>query len=414
MSAFPQAPPDVRMHGFAARAEVATALAWIDAHAHRLGSERVGVDAAADRVLAQTVIAPLDVPAFDRAAMDGYALHGGLTTGATDYTPLEFPVVGQVLAGEAYEDIVNPGSAVRIMTGAAMPAGADAVVPAEYARIVGANVEITAPVPPGRHVGRRGEDIRAGAAVLEPGRRLRPQDAGLIASLGIADVDVVAAPRVRIVVTGNEIVSAGTPKTGFQIYDANSPMLRALVARDGGVMESHRRIGDDVARIRDALTAPGADIILVSGGSSVGSEDHAPMLLKEVGELAIHGVAMRPSSPAGIGCTRDALVFLLPGNPVSCLCAYDFFAGRAIRIQGGRPATWPHRQRQGKLARKIASAIGRVDYCRVRMSGGAVEPLALSGASILSSTTRADGFVIVPSESEGFGADTEVNVYLYD
>jgi molybdopterin molybdotransferase len=250
--------------------------------------------------------------------------------------------------------------------------------------------------------------------VLEPGRRLRPQDAGLIASLGIAEVDVIAAPRVRIVVTGNEIVSAGTPKTAFQIYDANSPMLRALVVRDGGVVESHRRIGDEVARIRDALMEPGADIILVSGGSSVGSEDHAPMLLKEVGELAIHGVAMRPSSPAGMGRTRDALVFLLPGNPVSCLCAYDFFAGRAIRIRGGRPAAWPHRQRQGKLERKIASAIGRVDYCRVRMSGEAVEPLALSGASILSSTTRADGFVIVPSESEGFGADTEVNVYLYD
>ena len=402
------------MHGFAARAEVATALAWIDAHAQRLGSERVGVDAAADRVLAQTVIAPLDVPAFDRAAMDGYALQGALTTGATDYTPLEFPVVGQVLAGQAYDGIVTPGTAVRIMTGAAMPAGADAVVPAEYARIVGANAGITAAVPPGRHVGRRGEDIRAGAAVLEPGRRLRPQDAGLIASLGIAEVDVIAAPRVRIVVTGNEIVSAGTEKTSFQIYDANSPMLRALVVRDGGVVESHRRIGDEVARIRDALMEPGADIILVSGGSSVGSEDHAPMLLKEVGELAIHGVAMRPSSPAGMGRTRDALVFLLPGNPVSCLCAYDFFAGRAIRIRAGRPAAWPHRQRPGKLARKIASAIGRVDYCRVRMTGDAVEPLALSGASILSSTTRADGFVIVPSESEGFGADTEVNVYLYD
>ena len=414
MSASPQDSPDVRMHGFAARAEVATALAWVDAHARPLGSERVGVDSAAERVLAQTVIAPLDVPPFDRAAMDGYALQGALTTGATDYTPLEFPIVGQVLAGQAYDGVVNSGTSVRIMTGAAMPAGTDAVVPAEYARIIGTNVEVTAPVPPGRHVGRRGEDIRTGAAVLERGRRLRPQDAGLIASLGIAQLDVVAAPRVRIVVTGNEIVSAGTPKAAFEIYDANSPMLRALVARDGGVVESHRLIGDDVARIRDALTAPGADIVLVSGGSSVGSEDHAPMILKEVGELAIHGVAMRPSSPAGIGRTRDALVFLLPGNPVSCLCAYDFFAGRAIRICGGRPALWPHRQRAGTLARKIVSAIGRVDYCRVRMSGDAVEPLALSGASILSSTTRADGFVIVPSESEGYGADTIVNVYLYD
>lgn len=402
------------MRGFAARTEVATALAWIDRHAAPLPSERVTVDAAAGRVLAQQVIAPLDVPAFDRAAMDGYALNGALTTGATEYTPLEFAVIGQALAGQAFEGDVLPGTAVRVMTGAAVPAGADAIVPAEYARIVGTQVEISTAVPPGKHVGHRGEDVRAGASVLESGRRLRAQDAGLIASLGLAHVDVVAAPRVRIIVTGNEVVGAGEPKTPQQIYDANSPMLRALVARDGGVIAAHLRIGDDPAMIGDALRAPGADIILVSGGSSVGSEDHAPTRVAQIGELAIHGIAMRPSSPAGIGRVGEALVFLLPGNPVSCLCAYDFFAGRAIRLRGGRPAEWPHRRRQGIVARKIVSAIGRVDYCRVRLTSDGVEPLALSGASILSSTTRADGFVIVPSESEGHGAGSEVTVYLYE
>jgi molybdopterin molybdotransferase len=137
-------------------------------------------------------------------------------------------------------------------------------------------------------------------------------------------------------------------------------------------------------------------------------------LLAEVGELAIHGVAMRPSSPAGLGRIGDVPAFLLPGNPVSCLCAYDFFAGRAIRLRGGRRADWPHATRPGILARKIASASGRVDYCRVRFQDGQVEPLALSGASVLSSTTRADGFVIVPSESEGYAPGTEVTVYLYE
>ena len=149
-------------------------------------------------------------------------------------------------------------------------------------------------------------------------------------------------------------------------------------------------------------------------GEAADAYRHAPTLLREIGELAIHGIAMRPSSPAGIGRVGDALVFLLPGNPVSCLCAYDFFAGRAIRLRGGRGADWPHQHRQGMVARKIVSAIGRVDYCRVRLVGNDVEPLALSGASILSSTTRADGFVVVPSESEGFGAGAEVKVYLYD
>src|SRR6185503_14195398 len=215
-------------------------------------------------------------------------------------------------------------------------------------------------------------------------------------------------------VTGNEIVQPGESKDTYQIYDANSPMLRGLVARDGGVVERHLKLRDDAASIRDALTVPGADIILVSGGSSVGSEDHAPRLLAETGELAIHGVAMRPSSPAGVGRVGQTLVFLLPGNPVSCLCAYDFFAGRAIRLCGGRPADWPHRTKRAVVARKIVSAIGRVDYCRVRFDGDAIEPLALSGASILSSTTRADGFVIVPGESEGYAPGTTVTVYLYE
>jgi molybdopterin molybdotransferase len=186
------------------------------------------------------------------------------------------------------------------------------------------------------------------------------------------------------------------------------------VVRDGGRVESHLRLPDSPEAMRAALLAPGADVVLVSGGSSVGSEDFAPQLLRELGELAIHGVAMRPSSPAGAGRIGDVLVFLLPGNPVSCLCAYDFFAGRAIRLRGGRSAAWPHRTRTGILSRKIASAIGRVDYCRVRISGDEVEPLAISGASVLSSTTRSDGFVIVPGDSEGYGPGSPVTVYLYE
>ncbi|HVO88886.1 MAG TPA: gephyrin-like molybdotransferase Glp [Casimicrobiaceae bacterium] len=402
------------MHGFSARAEVGRVLQWIDQHAHRLDAEQVPVDDAAGRVLAQSVSAPIDVPAFDRSAMDGYAVRGDETSGASDYNPTAFTVIGQAMPGRPFEGTVGSGCAVRIMTGAPMPRGADAVVPAEYATERDAQVEFTLAAGPGKHVGSCGEDIRAGATVLDAGRRLRPQDAGLLASLGIAHITAVKQPRVRIIVTGNEIVSPGQPKGIYDIYDANSAMLRGLVARDGGVVETHYRIGDDATRIRAALLAPGADVILVSGGSSVGSEDHAPRLLAEVGELAIHGVAMRPSSPAGAGRIGATLVFLLPGNPVSCLCAYDFFAGRAIRLRAGRPADWPHRTKQCAAARKIVSAIGRVDYCRVRLSGEEVEPLALSGASILSSTTRADGFVIVPAESEGYAPGTPVTVYLYD
>lgn len=406
--------PDVRMHGFRQRSEVPAVLDWIDRRATRLGDETVPLEDAAGRTLATEVIAPLDVPGFDRAAMDGYALRGAETAGASEYNPLAFPVLGQAMPGQPFAGTVQPLAAVRIMTGAPVPDGVDAVVPAEYAAETAGKIVITRPVAPGQHVGHCGEDIREGTPALNAGRRLRPQDVGLIASLGLADATVVRQPRVRILVTGNEVRAPGTPKDKYQVYDANSYMLRGLVARDGGLLEVPYRLGDDPDKIREALLTPGADVILVSGGSSVGSEDYAPRLIAEIGELAIHGIAMRPSSPTGIGRIGETLVFLLPGNPVSCLCAYDFFAGRAIRLRGGRLPDWPHRTRQCPVARKIVSAIGRFDYCRVRLVDGRVEPIALSGASILSSTTRADGFVIVPAESEGYGPDTEVTVYLYD
>lgn len=406
---------DVRMRGFGQRTEVSAALAWVDDQsASTLPSQRVSVDEAATRVLAADVIAPIAVPEFDRAAMDGYALRGIETAGAGEYNTLEFPVVGHALPGQPYDGEVPAGSALRIMTGAPMPAGADAVVPAEYVTVAEGRIAITRAVSPGQHVGHVGEDIARDSVALSAGRRLRPQDAGLAASLGLAQLDVVRRPRVRLLVTGNEVRAPGEGKGPYEIYDANSVTLRALVARDGGIVESHLRLADDAQRIAQALTTPGADVILVSGGSSVGSEDHAPRLVSQLGELAIHGVAMRPSSPAGMGRVGEALVFLLPGNPVSCLCAYDFFAGRAIRRLGGRPADWPYRATRETVARKLVSEVGRVDYVRVKLTEAGVEPLALSGASVLSTTTRADGFVVMPADSEGAGAGAEVTVYRYE
>lgn len=405
--------PDVRMRGFSQRAEVSAAIDWIDAQGAQLPAEPVPVDDAAGRVLAADVVAPIAVPEFDRAAMDGYALRGGETTGAGAYNPLEFAVLGQAGPGRPFDGAVAPGSAIRIMTGAPVPAGLDAVVPAEYASEQDGRLSITQAVAPGQHVGRIGEDIARGSTALAAGRRLRPQDAGLAASLGLARLPVVRQPRVRLLVTGNEVRPPGVAKGAYEIYDANSVTLRGLVARDGGLLESHQRLGDDPLAIAQALAAPGADVVLVSGGSSVGAEDHAPRLLAKLGELAIHGVAMRPSSPAGMGRIGDALVFLLPGNPVSCLCAYDFFAGRAIRRAGGRAIDWPYRPTQATVARKIVSQVGRVDYVRVKLGEHGVEPIALSGASVLSSTTRADGFVVVPAHSEGYGPGADVTVHLY-
>lgn len=403
---------DVRMRGFRRRVPVQEAIAWVDAHAAPLQSERLPLDALCGRVLARDVEAGISLPPFDRAAMDGYALRGAATVGAGPYNPLPFAVQGQALAGKGFRGTLPPGTAVRIMTGAPLPEGADAVLPAEQAEELGGMVEITGAVAPGANVVRRGEDVPEGMPLFAAGARLRPQDVGMLAAAGLDSAEVVRRPRVRIVVTGDELVAPGRPRAAHQVYDANSAMLRALVERDGGTPET-LMVADDRAAIRCAIQAPGADVVLVAGGSSVGSEDHAPGLLREEGELAIHGVALRPGGASGMGRLGGPLVFLLPGNPVSALAAYDFFAGRALRRLGGRGAAWPYCVREAVAARKLVSSPGRVDYCRVRLVEGQVVPVATGAAARLSSATQADGFVIIPAESEGCAPGARLLVYHY-
>src|SRR5580658_3426720 len=406
---------DVRMRGFARRHTVDAALAWLDSQLQPLTAEMVPLPLAAGRVLAASVASDVDVPGFDRAMMDGYAVVSDSTEGASAYTPLQLKVIGQSMPGCAFGEVVRKGEAVRIMTGAPMPDGTDSVLPAEWvgAEADGLNViSALAAVSPGKHVGKLGEDIIRGTTLLQSGRVLRPQDLGVLSSVGQGEVRVVRRPRVRLAVTGNELLPSGMRPRGFCIADANGPMLAALIDRDGGLVDFPGLVKDDRDAILEALQSD-ADIVIVSGGTSVGIEDLTPMLVAQYGELAVHGIAMRPSSPTGLGRIGDRIIILLPGNPVSSLCAYDFFAGRAIPVLGGRSKEWPYRAVFGRLNRKISSPIGRLDYARVRIADGLVEPLAVTGASVLSSTTRAGGFVIVGEDSEGFRAGDEVEVWLY-
>jgi molybdopterin molybdotransferase len=396
------------MQGFARRHTVKAALAWLDAQLHPLDAEDVPLRTAAGRVLATPVVSDIDVPGFDRATMDGYAVVADSTEGATPYNRVALKVVGDALPGSPFTGTIARGEAVRIMTGAPMPAGSDAVLPAEF---VEPDIFALFSVSPGKNIGQRGEDIVRGTGLLDAGRVLRPQDLGVMSSIGLGHAKVFRKPRVRLVITGNELLPTGSQPRDFQIADANGPMLAALAERDGGIVDFPGLVRDDADAIREALHAD-ADVVLVSGGSSVGVEDLAPSLVAADGELAVHGVAMRPSSPTGMGRIGERLIFLLPGNPVSALCAYDFFAGRAIRALGGRSKEWPYRVVRGALTRKISSPIGRLDYARVKIADDGVEPLSVSGASVLSSTTRADGFVIVDDDSEGFAAGSEVDVWL--
>ena len=406
---------DVRTRGFRTRTDVESVTRLIDERVRALSHEPVPILEAGDRVLARDATAMVDVPGFRRAAMDGYAVVADETFGATPTDPRPLRVVGESMPGRAADVEVGPGVCVRIMTGAPVPDGADAVVPFEQTERAEETVRVTAAVTPGRNIGDIGEDISHGTIVLRAGRRLRPQDVGVLASLGFAHVSVVRQPRVALVMTGDELLPPGAMPTGHAIVDSNTPMLLGLVRRDGGTLRTGPIVKDDRAALTDALRAAveDADAVLLSGGSSVGVEDHGPGLVRELGELPVHGIAMRPSSPAGVGFISGKPVFLLPGNPVSCLCAYDFFAGRAVRRLAGRHPGWPHVVVRMPLQRKIASAIGRTDYVRVRIEKDRVIPLAIRGAAILSSTTRAHGFVIVDKDAEGHGEGAPVSVYLY-
>lgn len=243
----------------------------------------------------------------------------------------------------------------------------------------------------------------------------------MLSGLGIGTISVTRRPRVAVLITGEELLPPGSEPQGCRIPDMNSPMLSALIERDGGEVHINGPLPDDRVHLRSAIVESLAafDMILISGGSSTGPEDHAPSLVAELGELLIHGVALRPASPTGVGIALGKPIVLLPGNPVSCLCAYDLFAGPMIRKLGGRPhpLDWPYASVRVPLTRKLVSALGRTDYTRIRLIDGGdsagAEPIAASGAAILSSTVRADGFTIVPENLEGYPEGTQITVWLY-
>lgn len=401
------------MRGFRTRSSVEEAVAAALDGIAPLPAEAVPVTEAAGRVLAEPAVSRVDVPSFRRATMDGYAVVAADTDGASPYATVRLTVAGESMPGRRPASPVGPGRACRIMTGAPLPDGADAVIRAEDTREEAGVVEIRAPVPGGKNVGRVGEDVTAGTEVLPAGRRIRPEDAGLLSSIGWSPVPVRRRPAVRIVVSGNEVLPPGSEPHPHHIVDSNSVMLAALVGRDGGFVESVARLQDDPEVIRETLAAPGPDVIVTAGGVSVGREDFLPGIVGDLGDLTIHGIAMRPSSPTGVGRIGGLPVLLLPGNPVSCLVAYDVVAAPVVRTLAGLPPEVPYEVVRLPLGRRLVSQIGRTDYTRVRIVDGLVRPVAVAGASVLSSVTGADGFVVVPAGSEGYDEGVAVDVHCY-
>jgi molybdopterin molybdotransferase len=400
-----------RLQGPSKRARLADAAAWIDGWAAPLAAEEVALAQAAGHVLARDVEAPLDLPPFDRAAADGFALRADETVGASAYNPLPFRL-GSASAG------VTAGGAVAVASGDPLPAGADAVVRLEHVtpEPPGA-VAVIAPVFAGSAVEGRGSHAARGNVLLASGHRLDPIAIGVLAAAGVERVSVVGRARVWCLRLAGRAVDAGRALAAGEIYDADGPLLRALVERDGGAVVCWRHVGRSKdaleEALRDALEPSGADIVLVAGGTGPGADDQAAAALAEVGALAMHGLALRPGETAGAGRAAGVPVFLLPGSPADCLWAFELFAGRAIRRMAGRGPELPYAVETLRVARKIVSEVGTVEVCPVRRAaGGEVEPMPSFAEAGLPAAARADGFVLVPEASEGYPQGAAVTVYL--
>lgn len=358
--------------------------------------ECVALPQAAGRVLCGDLISPVDLPSFNRAAMDGFAVRAADTKGASPSAPV-------------YLQRFLP-----LRTGMAVPEGFDAVVMLEDSMLRGELLEVTAPVHPYRNVSRIGEDLGRGDAVFRQGHRLRPPDIALLAALGLEAVEVFALPKVVIIPTGSELVPPGARALGpGEAYESNSLMARLYVERWGGVAQKREIVPDDPGLIREALEASlDADMIIVIGGTSVGEKDYAPRVLAEAGELLVHGVRVQPGKPTALGAVNGTPVICLPGYPVAALFDLYLFVRPALkRLAHLNDAVLTTCAR---LSRKIASRPGYLSIVRVALKGGEAEPIMASGAGILSSVARADGFVIVPEEREGIEAGETVEVMMIE
>lgn len=406
------------MKGFKGYTRLSEALEAVISRVRRVGGELVRFDRALGRVLAQDVFSKTDVPPFDRAAVDGYAVRSADTFGASPESPARLKLVGAVEAGETFKRKVREGEAVKIMTGAPMPRGTNAVVMVEHVKREGQRVEVFNPVTPGKNVSRRGEDVGAGDLVLRRGQTLRPQDLGMLASTFNLEVKVARRPKVAIFSTGSELQEPGEKLAQAQVTDVNSYTLAAAVEGCGGIPVRMEVVPDELRLLKQALRrATRYELVVASGASSVGERDLLPELVAEEGELIFHGVAIRPGGPTAFGVVNEKPVFCLAGFPVASLVAFDMLVRPALRFMQGLPADRGYPQVEAKLDRKISSSLGRVDVVRVRLEHRRgelrAEPIRITGSSVLSSMAKAHGFVVVDEELEGIRAGAVVKVELY-
>jgi molybdopterin molybdotransferase len=393
--------------------------------------ETIHISQSLGRVLAEEIISPENLPEFDRSTMDGYAVRSADTFGAAESRPALLTVVGDILMGTMPERGISKGEAMKIATGGALPNGADAVVMFEQTQPVDAvNIEVVKPVAPLENVIHAGDDIKKGEVILTNGHRIRPQDMAALAGVGITRVSVFEKSKVAIISTGNEILPADTIPAPGQIRDSNSYNLEGLITQTGGAPVKMGIIPDEYPRLRRTLEEAlhCCRMILMTGGSSVGTADLTAKVINDVGQpgVLVHGVSIKPGKPLIIGLVktpeRHVPIFGLPGHPAAVSICFDLFVKPVlVRMSGEVPSpalegVSSYRGVKAKLARSISSSPGREDHVRVTLEkkDGQLWARPVFGASgLISTLVKAVGTVVVPANKIGIEAGEEVEVRLF-
>jgi len=379
------------------------------------GRDSVPLGRAAGRVLADDIPAPFDVPGFDRSAMDGYAVRAGDLAAAAPTTPVWLDLAGHARPGSVASGAVGVGACIDIATGASLPRGADAVVMVERTRREGERVRFTQPATAGDHVSRRGNDVMTGAVVLRAGDVLTPARLGVAASFGLQAVQVRRKPVVALMSSGDELLDAathgGAPGAG-QIYDANRAMLAAVCEASGADVQALPLVRDTLDAWRAAFdAAAAADLVVCSGGSSVGEQDFGSDILAERGEVLFHGIAVKPGKPTAFARLGRQCVLAMPGNPTSCLSNAYVLLRPLVRHLAGLPPLRPI-SIDATLTRALTSPLERLQFYPVRIDAGQAIPV-FKGSGDVTSLSDADGYVEVPVGVARVEAGSRVIVTLY-
>ncbi len=385
-------------------------------------SELVSVTEALGRIAAENLVSGVNVPDFDRSTMDGYAVMAKDTFGASEAMPAMLDVIGEVLMGQNAEISLEPGKAVRISTGGMLPPGADAVVMIEYTeQLDQSTILVIKPVAPGENMVRCGEDIAKGETVVAEGTIIRPQEMGAMAGVGITACSVVRKPRVAILSTGDEVVEPDKIPGPGQIRDINSFAISGLVEQVGGLPLRFGITKDDFASLEQVLSKAyqETDIMVLSGGSSVGTRDVSSAVIDSLGKpgVLVHGVSVKPGKPVILGVVDNKPVIGLPGHPASAMVLADIFLIPLIRAYSGLGFSAPYRRTlRAVMGRSMASTSGRVDYIRVNLAEKegfkTAEPI-LGKSGLITTMVKAEGIVIIPAAKEGVEAGEEVDVVLF-